>query len=199
MKRVLLLATALALLAACQARPTGGETGWKLYGPPGPPGPAGPAGPAGPPGPAGPDLAGPPGPAGPPGVAGPPGPPGPAGPQGAAAAWTSFRDILFEFDKSNIPQNEKAKVEDVVSFMKQNPNAELSLEGYADPRGTDKYNMRLSERRVKSVQAALVAAGVAGSRIRIGARGEKDRNCNQDTEDCFQKNRRVEVFVRRTD
>jgi len=82
--------------------------------------------------------------------------------------------------------------------MKENPGAELALEGYADPRGTNTYNLRLSERRVRSVQDALVAAGVAGSRIRIGAQGEKNRNCNQDTEDCFQKNRRVEVFIRRT-
>ena len=86
---------------------------------------------------------------------------------------------------------------DVITYMKQNPAVELSLEGYADPRGTDKYNQKLSERRVKTVQDALVAGGVEAKRIRIGAQGEKNRNCNEDTEDCFQKNRRVEVFVRR--
>ena len=80
--------------------------------------------------------------------------------------------------------------------MKQNGNAELSLEGYADPRGTDTYNMKLSERRVKAVRDALVSGGVDANRVRIGARGEQNRNCSENTEDCFQKNRRVEVFVR---
>ena len=66
----------------------------------------------------------------------------------------------------------------------------------ADPRGTDDYNLKLSDRRVKAVRDTLRAAGVQPNRMRIGAQGEKDRNCSEDTEDCFQKNRRVEVFVR---
>ena len=80
--------------------------------------------------------------------------------------------------------------------MKQNPKAELSLEGYADPRGTDNYNAKLSERRVRAVRDALQAGGVEQNRVRIGARGEKDPVCNEKTEECYQSDRRVEVFVR---
>jgi outer membrane protein OmpA-like peptidoglycan-associated protein len=103
---------------------------------------------------------------------------------------------LFDFDKSNIRASEQQKISDVIAFMKQNPNAELTLEGHADPRGSDAYNMKLSERRVKTVRDALEKGGVEGSRLQIGALGERSRNCTQDTEDCFQKNRRVQVFVR---
>ena len=182
------------LLAGCTARQFGGPDGWKAYGPAGPAGPAGPPGPAGPLGPPGP--AGPPGPFGIAGSSGPPGPQGPAGEKGPDAKWTSFRDILFAYDKSDIVGGEQTKIADIAAFMKQNADAELSLEGYADPRGADDYNLKLSDRRVKAVRDALAAGGVEAKRIRIGARGEKDRNCDQDTEDCFQKNRRVEVFVR---
>jgi peptidoglycan-associated lipoprotein len=135
---------------------------------------------------------------GPSGPAGPAGPAGAAGERGAAGAerWTSFRDVLFDYDKSDIRAGERSKIQEIETYMRQNPNAELALEGFADPRGTDQYNLRLSDRRVKAVQQALVGAGVNANRIRIGAQGEKLRNCEQETEDCYQRNRRVEVFVR---
>jgi outer membrane protein OmpA-like peptidoglycan-associated protein len=100
----------------------GGEGGWLVYGPAGPEGPAGVAGPAGP--------AGPPGMAG---VSGPQGPMGPSGPQGVAAVWESFRDIHFDFDKSDVRANEVAKIKDIAAFMKQNPTYEIGIEGFADP------------------------------------------------------------------
>ena len=206
MKRALLFGVLALFAVGCSALPMGGETGWKVYGPAGPEGPAGLAGPAGPPGPAGgPGMAGPAGPAGPPGLAGVAGAQGPAGSQGsqgvagvagAAARWESFKDILFDFDKSDVRANEVGKIKEIVAFMKQNPTFEIGIEGYADPRGTDVYNQALSERRVKAIRDALVTEGGSANAIRTGAQGEKNRNCNESTEGCYQKNRRVEVFVR---
>jgi outer membrane protein OmpA-like peptidoglycan-associated protein len=118
------------------------------------------------------------------------------GSQGAAARWESFKDILFDFDKSNVRTDERDTIKQIVQFMKEHPTFEVGLEGYADPRGTDKYNQLLSERRVMAIRDALVASGAAKDGIRIGAEGEKHRNCGEETEGCFQKNRRVEVFVR---
>lgn len=197
MKRALLFGTLALFAIGCSARPMGGDTGWKVYGPAGPEGPAGLAGPAGPAG--APGLAGP---GGPPGLAGLAGPQGPAGAQGsqgvagAAARWESFKDILFDFDKSNVRADEMGKIKGIVEFMKENPTFEIGIEGYADPRGTDAYNQALSERRVTAIRDALVTEGASGSAIRTGAQGEKNRNCGEDTEGCYQKNRRVEVFVR---
>lgn len=185
MKRALLFGIIALFAMGCAARPMGGDNGWIVYGPAGPEGPAGVAGPAGP--------AGPPGMAG---LSGPQGPQGPSGPQGVAAVWESFRDIHFDFDKSDVRTNEVTKIKDIVAFMKQNPTYEIGIEGFADPRGTDAYNQALSERRVNAIRAALVAEGASSAAIRSGAEGEKNRNCGEDTENCFQKNRRVEVFVR---
>jgi peptidoglycan-associated lipoprotein len=188
MKRFALLILSASLVWACQARPVGGPDGWKVYGPPGPPGPRGPAGPAGPPG-----IAGPPGPAGGAGAV------GPAGPAGAVAAgekWKSFHDILFDYDKADVRSAEQDKVTEIAAFLNQNGGSEISLGGHADPRGADTYNLKLSDRRVKATRDALVAAGVPANRIRIGAHGEKIRNCTENSEECYQKNRRVEVFVR---
>jgi outer membrane protein OmpA-like peptidoglycan-associated protein len=119
-----------------------------------------------------------------------------AGAAGEKAGWQSFRDILFDFDKSDIRASETEKIKAVADFAQQNAGFQIGLDGYADPRGGDSYNQRLSNRRVKAVSAALTAAGVSANRIRTGAFGEKNRNCTESTEECYQRNRRVEVFVR---
>lgn len=206
MKRALLFGVLALFAVGCSARPMGGDTGWTVYGPAGPEGPAGLRGPAGPQGPAGdPGLAGPGGPPGLAGLAGPQGPGGAQGSQGAAGAagavgaaarWESFKDILFDFDKSNVRADEMGKIKEIVVFMKENPTFEIGIEGFADPRGTDAYNQALSERRVNAIRTALINDGASAGAIRAGAEGEKNRNCLEDTEGCFQKNRRVEVFVR---
>ena len=152
-----------------------------LAGPPGAAGAAGPQGPAGPPGPAGP--------------AGAPGPPGVAGPAGQPAKPLLIGDILFDFDQSVIRASETGKVAEAVKYMKDNPDVQLSLNGNADPRGTSPHNLDLSKRRVESVRAALVAGGVAATRIKTDAFGETRRKCTESTEECWQRDRRVEVWV----
>jgi len=138
-------------------------------------------------------LAGPMGPAGP---AGAQGPAGPAGAQVAAAKqWSSFRDFLFDFDKSAIRSNETSHVTDIAGYMKQNPSARVGIDGHTDPRGTDLFNQGLSERRVNAIRDALVTAGVSTGRIHTGAFGESQPKCNESTEGCWQRDRRVEVLI----
>jgi len=199
MKRGLLFAVLALFAVGCTARPIGGDTGWKIYGPSGPPGVAGPAGPQGPAGPAGPPgVAGPPGPAGAQGSAGMQGAAGVAGaerPAAEASRWTKFNDILFDFDKSDIRANETSKVAAVAAYLKQNPSAQVAIDGHADPRGTDPYNQALSQRRVNAIRDALVKAGVPGDKIQAGAFGEERLKCSQSTEPCWQLDRRVEVLI----
>jgi peptidoglycan-associated lipoprotein len=121
---------------------------------------------------------------------------GAPGPAGAPQAWTSFNDVLFDFDKSNVRSSETPKVDKLVQYMKENPNIEIGLDGYTDPRGSSPYNQKLSQRRVDAVKAALVGAGVPASRIRTGAFGETRPKCTESSETCWQQDRRVEVLVR---
>ncbi len=136
---------------------------------------------------------------GPMGPAGPRGAQGPAGPAGAQAAaakqWSSFRDFLFDFDKSAIRSNETSHVSDIASYMMQNPTARVGIDGHTDPRGTDSFNQGLSERRVNAIRDALVDAGVSIRKIHTGAFGESQPKCNEPTEACWQRDRRVEVLI----
>ena len=206
MRRGLFFAVLALFAVGCSARPIGGDTGWKVYGPTGPQGVAGPAGPAGPQGPQG--LTGPPGSGqGMAGPAGPAGPQGPAGAQGVAgsigaqgtpavvANWTKFNDILFDFDKSDVRSNETSKVADIATYVQKNPTTMVGIDGYADPRGTEKYNQALSERRVNAIRDALTKAGVAPGKIQTGAFGEMRLKCQEATEACWQSDRRVEVLI----
>ena len=187
MRRGLWSAAVVLLAVGCSVYQPEGSTGWKFYGPPGPPGPAGPPGPMGP--------AGPPGPMGPPGAQGPAGPPGAQGVAGAAAAWESFKDILFDFDKADIRAGETSKIAEITAYMRQNPSVNLRIDGYADPRGTNPYNLALSERRVNAVRDAIVKAGTPADRVSTGAFGEARPKCKESTEACWQRDRRVEVFI----
>ena len=136
---------------------------------------------------------GPMGPAGPMGAQGPAGTQGTSGsvgPQaqaGAAKQWSSFKDFLFDTDKSDIRSNETSKVSEISAYLKQNPSVQVGIDGFADPRGTTPHNQGLSERRVNAIRDALVKAGVPGDKIRMGAFGEQRPLCNESTAACWQR------------
>ena len=138
---------------------------------------------------------GPMGPAGPMGAQGPAGVAGSQSQASAVKAWSTFKDFLFSFDQSEIRANETSHVTDIAAYMKQNPSAQVGIDGHTDPRGTDAYNQSLSERRVNAIREALVTAGVADNRIKAGAFGESQPKCNESTEACWQADRRVEVLI----
>jgi peptidoglycan-associated lipoprotein len=134
---------------------------------------------------------------GPGGAEGETGPVGVMGRLGPKRPWVTFADFLFDFDRSAIRSSETGKVDKVNQYMKENPNIEIGLDGHADPRGTHQYNQPLSQRRVDAVKAALLSAGIASDKITTGAFGETQLKCSEATEECWQRDRRVEVLVRR--
>jgi len=129
-------------------------------------------------------VSGPAGPAGPAGVRGPTGPMGATGATGAVQSWTSYRDFQFDSNQSSIRSSEIDKVSEIATYMSQNPSIVVGIDGYADPRGTDAYN--LSQRRVNTVRDALIQAGVPAGRIQAGAFGDQR----------LKSDGRVEVLVR---
>jgi outer membrane protein OmpA-like peptidoglycan-associated protein len=119
-----------------------------------------------------------------------------AGAPGATGMrWTAFKDVLFDFDKSDLRANEQPEINEIASHLQQNPSVTVGIDGHADPRGTDRYNQALSERRVNAVKAALMKAGVPAEKIQTGAFGESRLKCNDQTEACWQRDRRVEVLM----
>jgi peptidoglycan-associated lipoprotein len=123
---------------------------------------------------------------------------GPAGPAGATTAWESFKDILFDYDRSDIRASETGKIDEIAGYLRRNPTVNLRIDGFADPRGGNTYNLALSQRRVNAVRDALVKAGTPAERISTGHFGQMRPKCVEANEACWQLDRRVEVFVTTT-
>jgi outer membrane protein OmpA-like peptidoglycan-associated protein len=119
---------------------------------------------------------------------------GAPGDRGADAQWVSVPDILFEYDKADVTTDEAQKIRTVADLVKKNEQLVVRLDGHTDPRGSDKYNVALSERRVEAVRKSLVDAGVPADRIVIASFGERRPKCGGTTEECYQADRRVEIF-----
>lgn len=162
---------------------------------PGPSGPAGPPGPAGSVGPPG--LVGPAGTEGPAGAPGPQGPAGPHGPQGHQGKWSSLENIQFEPTRADIQPKCADKIAELAAWMNQNRQVVIGLDGHVDDANANDNDPTLSARRVHAVRGALIAAGIAPSRISAGTFGAREPVCRDATDACLALNRRVEILAAR--
>jgi peptidoglycan-associated lipoprotein len=101
-----------------------------------------------------------------------------------------LKDIFFDFDKYAIRSDAQPVLEEDADTLKKNPNVTIVVEGYADIRGTNAYNLRLAQRRANATKAYLVKLGVDPSRIQAVSRGETSKFAAGSTEESFQLNRR---------
>ncbi|QYJ68745.1 OmpA family protein [Flavobacterium litorale] len=106
--------------------------------------------------------------------------------------------IFFEFDKSNITQQAAFELDKVVQLMQENEDMVVMVKAHTDNRGSDKYNMRLSNRRAKSSVQYIISKGIAKSRISGEGFGESQPkvDCGTDcSEEQHAENRRSEFII----
>ncbi|HLC41463.1 MAG TPA: peptidoglycan-associated lipoprotein Pal [Methylomirabilota bacterium] len=108
-----------------------------------------------------------------------------------------LRDVHFDFDKSDIRAGDAKILEANAQWLKDNSRNLLLVEGHADERGTNEYNLALGERRAKSAMNYLVSLGVAANRITIISYGEERPFCAEHNENCWAKNRRAHFLTKR--
>jgi OmpA-OmpF porin, OOP family len=108
---------------------------------------------------------------------------------------TFAADAFFDFDKSVLKPEGRAKLDDLVSKM-SGLNLEVIIAvGHTDSIGTDSYNQRLSIRRSEAVKSYLVSKGVEKNRVYTEGKGEKQPVADNKTAEGRAKNRRVEIEV----
>jgi len=110
-------------------------------------------------------------------------------------AVAELKDVFFDFDKYDIRPGDAKVLDGNASWLKSNDNLVL-IEGHADERGTNEYNLALGERRAKSTMNYLVSQGIQASRITIISYGEERPVCTEKTEECWAKNRRAHFLVK---
>lgn len=107
--------------------------------------------------------------------------------------------ILFAFSKSDLGDSAKNNLNKLVAILNQYPNTNIEIQGHTDSRGTDEYNMGLSQRRANTVRDYLALQGIAGTRMTTRGFGESAPAYSNDTPEGMAQNRRVEFLITAND
>lgn len=105
-----------------------------------------------------------------------------------------FENIYFDFDHYTLRPEAMQVLNDLAPLLKQNPSAQVELFAYADDRGADDYNLRLTQKRGQAVLNYLTAKGVDQTALAIIAKGRQDIGI-ESSEIQRQLNRRVEFYL----
>ena len=104
-------------------------------------------------------------------------------------------DVLFDYDKATIrPDAAKTLEADLTvirGLLDRYPNQKVKIEGHADERGSDEYNIALGDKRAVAAKEFLSGLGISTGQLEIVSFGKQRPVCGDHTEDCWQKNRRA--------
>ena len=99
-------------------------------------------------------------------------------------------DAFFALDSVELNQESRGTIQKNSEYMKRRMSTKIMVEGHADSRGSNEYNLALAERRAGAVRDYLVSLGIAADRITIVSKGEEAPFCTEESESCWQQNRR---------
>jgi outer membrane protein OmpA-like peptidoglycan-associated protein len=109
-----------------------------------------------------------------------------------------LKNIYFDFDRTTLKSESFVELDKVVDFLKQNPHVEIEISGHTDSKGSDDYNLNLSQGRSQSVVDYLVSQGIDEFRLTAHGYGESKPIDTNDTDDGRANNRRVEFTILKT-
>ena len=102
-------------------------------------------------------------------------------------------DILFDTDRSGLKPGALKTLAQVAEVLREYPERNLLIEGHADARGAEDYNLQLSEARANAVRVALIDRGIDPARLDARGLGERYPVASNETTAGQQENRRVEI------
>lgn len=106
-------------------------------------------------------------------------------------------DVFFDYDSFSVRPDAQTAIQDAARYLTQHPSVKIVIAGYCDDRGSAEYNITLGENRANSVKTALEQAGVAPDRMRVISYGKERQFCTEETDACWQQNRRAQFTVDR--
>jgi peptidoglycan-associated lipoprotein len=105
-------------------------------------------------------------------------------------------DVHFDFDRAAFRPEDTRVLDSNARWLLAHPGTLILIEGHADERGTNEYNLALGENRARVTREQLVARGVAASRITLVSYGEERPTCRESSETCWAHNRRAHFLVK---
>lgn len=106
-----------------------------------------------------------------------------------------LQDVHFQYDRDKLDASTKTILRANADWLKKNPNARVEIQGHADERGTNNYNLGLGERRALQTKKYLINLGVDESRLYTISYGEEKPFCFDSNENCWWENRRAHFTV----
>jgi len=107
------------------------------------------------------------------------------------AGSNALNDIQFDFDSYSLLPEARETLKSNAEWLKANQSARSEIEGHADERGTNEYNLALGAKRAQAAKGYLATLGVSPDRLSTISYGEELPVCKERSERCWNKNRRV--------
>ena len=104
-------------------------------------------------------------------------------------------DVYFDFNESVIRDDARAPLQKDADWLKRWTSTQVTIEGHCDARGSAQYNLGLGSRRATAVKDYLASLGVPSTRITVVSKGKEQPFCTEQTESCWQQNRRGHFIV----
>lgn len=114
----------------------------------------------------------------------------------AGGAGGPLQDIYFDYDRFTVRTDAVQPMESNAKWLSARKGQTVLIEGHCDERGTQAYNLVLGEKRAKATKRYLEDLGVPGSQLLTTSYGENRPFCKEQTEACYQQNRRAHFSVK---
>jgi peptidoglycan-associated lipoprotein len=102
---------------------------------------------------------------------------------------------MFDYDQFAIRDDMRGTLQKNADYLRRWTTVRATLEGHADLRGTNEYNLALGERRANAVREYLVGLGIGAERFTVLSKGEEEPLCKEDSEACHARNRRGHFVI----
>lgn len=104
-------------------------------------------------------------------------------------------DVFFDLDEATLRQDALAPLQKNADWMKKWGGTQVIVEGHTDSRATSEYNLALGARRAETVKQYLASLGVPATRITVVSKGKEQPFCSEESDACWQQNRRGHFIV----
>ncbi len=103
--------------------------------------------------------------------------------------------VHFEFNRDDILASDRPLMERKAAILAANPAMRIRIEGNADERGSDEFNLALGMRRAAALQQYLTTHGISADRLALTSNGEERPLCQDHQEPCWGENRRDDIVI----
>jgi peptidoglycan-associated lipoprotein len=106
-----------------------------------------------------------------------------------------LQPVYFDFDRADLREEARTLLDRKLEILQHHGDIRIRVEGHADERGSDEYNIALGQRRAAAIKRYFTQRGIADNRIEIVSFGEERPVCSEHEESCWWRNRRAEFVI----